>query len=167
VRSLRLPAGQVRDNFRAALERTLQFQNRRLPNADDFAFNALEEALLWAHLAASRSPWMRTDPRIRRAMDYLAADLRRPFRLDVLAQRCGLSVSRLAHLFKSEAGLTPQQFFEQQRMWQASQLLQRTGLGIGEIANELGYNDPFYFSNRFRRYAGESPSRFRRKKRTP
>lgn len=164
VRSLRLETGEVRDRFVGAMHRLVQVQHRQLPNATDFAFNALEEALLWAHLTASRGAWMQLDTRVRRAMDYLAADLRRPFRLDELAQRCGLSVSRLAHLFKIEAGLSPQQFFEQQRMWHAGQLLQLTGLRIAEVAAEVGYDDQFYFSNRFHRYSGKSPSQFRRQK---
>ena len=107
---------------------------------------------------------MRTDPRVRRAMDYLAANLRQPFRLETLARHCGLSVSRLAHLFKTGAGTSPQQFFEQQRMWHAGQLLRLTGLPVAEVAVEVGYDDPFYFSNRFRRYAGKSPTQFRRQR---
>jgi len=161
VRHLLLPKGEVRDAFAAALRRTAGGVRRRLPNAIDFAANALEEALLWAHLAATRGEWIRLDPRVRRAMDYLAGDLRQPFKLDVLARHCGLSVSRLAHLFKSEAGVSPQQFFEQQRLHQASRLLRVTGLGIAEIAAEVGYDDPFYFTNRFRRHTGISPTQFR------
>ena len=163
VRHLHLPKGEVRDAFAAAMRRTIRHIRRRLPNALDFAANALEEALLWAHLAAARGEWMRLDPRVRKAMDYLAANVRQPFHLETLARHCGLSVSRLAHLFKSEAGLSPQRFFEQQRMRQATQLLRVTGLGIAEIAAEVGYDDPFYFTNRFRRHAGKSPTQYRRR----
>jgi AraC family transcriptional regulator of arabinose operon len=165
VKSLCLERGEVRDRFKGALQRLLQLQQRQLPNVADLVSNALEEALLWAHLTASRGPWMRIDPRIRKAMDYLAADLRQPYRMEVLARHCGLSASRLAHLFKEEAGISAQQFSEKQRMWQAGRLLQLTGLGVAEVAAEVGYDDPFYFSNRFRRYAGKSPSQFRKTKR--
>jgi len=161
VKSLHLEKGEIRDGFVGALQRMIRAIRRRLPNARDFAGNALEEALLWAQLSASRGDWMRTDPRMRRAMDYLTANLRQPFRLETLARHCGLSVSRLAHLFKTETGTSPQQFFEQQRMWHAGQLLRLTGLGIAEVAAEVGYDDPFYFSNRFRRYSGKSPTQFR------
>jgi AraC family transcriptional regulator, arabinose operon regulatory protein len=164
VRRLHLEKGEIRDGFVAAMQRMLHIFRRRLPNALDFARNALEEALLWAQAGASRGDWMRTDQRVRRGMDYLAANLREPFRLEILARHCGLSVSRLAHLFKDETGVSPQQFFEQQRMWHAGQLLQLTGLGIAEIAAEVGYDDPFYFSNRFRRYAKKSPTEFRQEK---
>jgi AraC family transcriptional regulator of arabinose operon len=165
VRHITLERGEVRDSFARALLRTIRALRRQFPNAGDFAANALEEALLWAHLAAARGDWMRLDPRVRRAMDYLAANVRQPFHLETLARHCGLSVSRLAHLFKSEAGISPQRFFEQERMRQATQLLRVTGLGIAEIAADVGYDDPFYFSNRFRRHAGKSPTQFRRSKR--
>ncbi len=162
VRHITLERGEVRASFVSALARTIRALRRQFPNAGDFAANALEETLLWAHLAAARSGWMRLDPRIRKAMDYLAANARQPFQLEALARHSGLSVSRLAHLFKTEAGISPQRFFEQERMRQASQLLRVTGLGIAEIAAEVGYEDPFYFSNRFRRHAGKSPTQFRR-----
>jgi AraC family transcriptional regulator of arabinose operon len=164
VKSLHLEKGEIRDSFVGAMRRMIQVFRRRRPNALDFAGNALEEALLWAHVSASRGDWMRADPRARKAMDYLAANPQQPFRLETLARHCGLSVSRLAHLFKTETGTSPQQFFEQQRMWHAGQLLRLTGLGIAEVAAEVGYEDPFYFSNRFRRYAGKSPTQFRQKK---
>ena len=158
---LHLEKGEIRDSFTAAMYRLIRMSRRRLPNARDFSGNALEEALLWAHAVASQDDWTRTDPRIRKAMDYLVADLRRPFQLADLARHCGLSVSRLAHLFKDEVGASPQQFFERQRMWQSGRLLRLTSLRIGEVAAEVGYDDAFYFSNRFRRYAGINPTRFR------
>jgi AraC family transcriptional regulator of arabinose operon len=163
VRSVALDRGEVRGSFVRAMQRAIRIVRRRPPNAEDFAANALEEALLWAHLAASRGDWMRIDPRVRKAMDYLAARVRQPFDLETVARHCGLSVSRLAHLFKAEAGASPQRFFEQQRMRQAAQLLRVTGLGIAEVAAEVGYDDPFYFSNRFRRHSGKSPTLYRRR----
>jgi AraC family transcriptional regulator of arabinose operon len=162
IRHITLERGEVRDSFARAMLRMIRVLRRRFSSAGDFAANALEEALLWAHLAAARGDWMRLDPRVRKGMDYLAANIRQPFHLETLARHCGLSVSRLAHLFKREAGTSPQQFFEQQRMRQASQLLRVTGLGIAEIAAEVGYDDPFYFTNRFRRHAGKSPTQYRR-----
>jgi AraC family transcriptional regulator of arabinose operon len=165
VRSLHLEKGEVRDSFVAAMHRLIRIFRRRLPNAREFAVNALEEALLWADVTASRGDWVRTDARVRKAMDFLGANLREPFRVDAVARHCGLSVSRLAHLFKAETGTSLQPFFEQQRMGHASQLLRLTALSIAEIAAEIGYDDPFYFSNRFRRYAGKSPTEFRRGRR--
>ena len=101
------------------------------------------------------------DLRVRKAIDYLATDLRGPFDLERLARHCGMSVSRLAHLFKQQTGASPREYLERHRMQRACQLLRVTALGISEVAAEVGYPDAFYFSNRFRRAFGQSPSRFR------
>jgi AraC family transcriptional regulator of arabinose operon len=162
LRTLHLEKGEVRDQFRAAMLRTIRMCRRKLPGALDLAGNALEEALLWANVAASKDPWLTMDPRVRKAIDYLAANLREPFQLRMLARHCGSSVSRLSSLFKCETGFSPRQYLEQQRIRHACQLLRLTSLGIAEIASEAGYADPFYFSNRFRRFVKTSPSAFRR-----
>jgi AraC family transcriptional regulator of arabinose operon len=161
VKFLHLEKDEVRASFQLAMRRMLHFSYRKHPNKTEFLANSLEEVLLWAHVTATRGAWLKTDPRIRQAIDYLAANLRQPFRLDQLARHSHLSVSRLSHLFKINTGLTPQQFFEQQRMEHAAQLLRVTGLSIAEVAKEAGYEDAFYFSNRFRRFAQKSPSQFR------
>lgn len=161
LRLLRLE-GEVRAEFRTAMLRMLSLWKRDIPNSEELAINALDSAFLWAAIADSRGKWVSMDARVRRAIDHLSANLSQPFRLDELARHCGVSVSRLAHLFKSETGVPPQQYLERQRLRHASQLLRRTSLTVAEVAAESGYPDPFYFSNRFRRSTGESPSSFRR-----
>lgn len=158
---LSLRGDENHEPLRAALERMLEFSRRGIPGALDFAANALEEALLWANASATRTGSSALDERVRRATDYLSAHLAQPLRLETLAARCNLSVSRLAHLFKEQTGSTPQQFLESRRMQHACHLLRLTGLSVAQVAREVGYDDPFYFSNRFRRGVGQSPSRFR------
>jgi AraC family transcriptional regulator of arabinose operon len=85
-----------------------------------------------------------------------------PLSLDRVAQACGLSVSRLAHLFREQIGLPPQQYLEELRLQRAAQLLRSTGLRIGEVAAETGYAGAFYFSSRFRKKFGQSPCQYRR-----
>ncbi|RYX86345.1 AraC family transcriptional regulator [bacterium] len=92
----------------------------------------------------------------------MSINLKRPFELSGVANHCGLSVSRLSHLFKAHMGESPQQFHERQRLQHATQLLRLTGLSVAEVAQEIGYADPFYFSNRFRRAFGKSPLQFRK-----
>lgn len=163
LKLIHLEKGEVRERFRAALLRMIRLSRRKLPGALDLAANALEEALLWGNVATSKGPWLDFDLRVRRAVDHLATHLREPFLLETLARHCGLSVSRLAHLFKQQVGLTPQQFLESQRMQHACKLLRLTSLNVAEVALEVGYPDAFYFTNRFRRAMGTSPSQFRRK----
>ena len=43
----------------------------------------------------------------------------------------------------------------------ASELLVTTDMPVSEIAQSVGYADPFYFSRQFRSVRGCSPTRFR------
>jgi AraC family transcriptional regulator of arabinose operon len=161
LRLLHTKSGEVREHVAAAMRRMISISRREIPGARDLAANALEEALLWANVVTSQDRWLVMDERVRKAIDYLTARPHEPFVLGKLARHCGVSVSRLACLFKEETGTSPQQFFERHRMQHASQLLRLTSLSITEIAGEVGYADPFYFSKRFRRYSGKNPSGYR------
>ena len=47
-------------------------------------------------------------------------------------------------------------------MEKARLLLRETDLKVREIAARLGYDDPFYFSNVFKKCVGVSPEQYRR-----
>jgi AraC family transcriptional regulator of arabinose operon len=128
---------------------------------DELPLNALEEALLWMNLARADHDRWKIDERVRTAMDYLAAHVDEPFELSRLAAHCGLSVSRLSHLFKDETGVTLQQYSEDLRLREARQLLTHTSLPMKEIATASGFNDAYYFSKRFRRSTGVPPTEWR------
>jgi len=153
--------GELRNLFRAAFKETIRLSRLQIPEANDLASNALEKALLWAHASGSDKKWRATDPRVREAIDYLIIHFRQPFEMEALARYCGISPSRLSHLFKAETQTSPQKFLERYRIQQACDLLRITRRPIAEIAMEVGYDDSFYFTNRFRRHTGKSPSRFR------
>jgi AraC family transcriptional regulator, arabinose operon regulatory protein len=80
-----------------------------------------------------------------------------------LARAVGLSASRLSHLFQRQMGLSLPAFRERMRMEQAAELLDTTTESIGAVASRCGYDDPFYFSNRFRRAKGLSPRAWRQR----
>ena len=129
----------------------------------DFALNALEEVLL---LADTQNPLRRSrlDQRMQAVVDFICHNLSKKINLEMLAEVSGLSVSRMAHVFRDQVGLTPQRFLEQQRLDRAMQLLAYTPHPIKTIAYELGFDNPFYFTLRFKRHTGVSPREFRRQK---
>ena len=138
-----------------------------LPSAprrrEAFAMNALEACLLWCDTQNPLSEPSRMDGRVRAAMEFLNRHLAEPVTTAALADACGLSVSRLAHLFRAQVGLTPQQFLEGQRMERARRLLELTPRPVGAVAAEVGYENPFYFTLRFKRATGLSPRDYRKK----
>jgi len=146
-----------------AMGRMIRAARRSGPIQTELAFNALEEAILCGRAAQAKD--ISGDRRIERAMTLLIDGFKHPFHLPALARESGLSVSRLAFLFRRQTGKTPGQFLEDQRLSHAAHLLRRTSLTIAEIAGECGFADAFYFTNRFRRHHGMSPTRFRKKSR--
>src|SRR5262249_39814281 len=133
-----------------------------LSSRGDFALNALEEVLL---LADTQNPLRksRLDERMRAVVDFICRNLAEKISLDTLAEVSGLPVSRMAHLFRAQVGSTPQRFLEQQRLDRAMQLLAYTPHSIKTIAYELGFDNPFYFTLRFKRHTGMSPREYRRR----
>lgn len=153
----------IRQKITTRLRDAHRLATGTLARRDVFAMNALEEALLWCDTQNPRAQPSRLDPRVQAAVDFLSAHLSERVTLEDLAVRSGLSASRLAHLFRAQAGLTPQQFQEQQRLARARQLLERTSQPVGSIAAEVGFDNPFYFTLRFKRDTGLSPRDWRRR----
>ena len=47
------------------------------------------------------------------------------------------------------------------RMQRAKELLQKTDMRLADIAMEIGYNEPNYFSHVFRKMEGMTPKEYR------
>jgi AraC family transcriptional regulator of arabinose operon len=139
------------------LQRMLVAHRLGEEGGDDLAMNALEEVLIRCARSSPAAARSGVDERVRRAVRYLAMHPAESFRLDRLARHCGLSVSRLSHLFREELGTSPQRFSEKLRLECARDLLTQTRLSIGEVAAEVGFSDPLYFSRRYRRAFGHAP----------
>lgn len=153
--------GEVHDRIVATLLRSARVRAGALRQAEFFAVNALEEALLWCD---TQNPLTaRMDDRVVRVIDYVDAHLAESLTVERLASRVHLSPSRLTHLFVEHVGTSPQRYVERQRMTLAKQLLDLTSRPVAAIAKDLGWQDALYFSRRFRQFTGQSPSGFRRR----
>ena len=153
--------GETRRRIREALEAADTFGRSELRQATMLAVNALEAALLWCSTADPGVGLL--DPRVLAATEEMAGRLAEPITVADLARRAGLSPSRFAHLFTAQVGISPMRYLERQRMRLAEQLLDLTPRTVGEIARTVGFEDPLYFSARFRAYAGMPPSGYRRR----
>ena len=64
-------------------------------------------------------------------------------------------------LFRQCYGLSPYQYLQEQRLSKAKYLLKSSALAIGEIADELGFENPNSFSRLFKLRTGYYPSEYR------
>lgn len=81
--------------------------------------------------------------------------------LNELSNQYNYSVSRFSNLFKQKTGHAPIDYFVQMKMQKACQLLDFTTRSIKDIAFSMGFDDPYYFSKRFRTVIGLSPKKYR------
>ncbi len=152
------------DNQKSAinhLHQAVQLAKADWPGAKDLARNQLEACLLWLQTINPHAQQQEWDERIRHACDIWTQDHERPFNLEAMANEQQLSVPQFCRLFKRHTGLSPQRYIEQHRLEHASQLLSHTGLSITDIATRCGFDDPFYFSTRFRKQFQCSPRAYR------
>jgi len=96
--------------------------------------------------------------RIAGSVRYLRENLHRKLTLAQIAREAGMSVPYFCARFKRQFNCGPIKFFERMKMHRACELLDYTEHRVSEIAAALGFDDPFYFSKRFRRHAGASPT---------
>ncbi|MFT4094389.1 MAG: helix-turn-helix domain-containing protein [Niabella sp.] len=78
-----------------------------------------------------------------------------------LSSYSNYSVSRFSNLFKQKTGYAPMDYFMQMKIQQACQQLDFTDKSIKEIALTLGFDDPYYFSKRFKQVTGMPPVKYR------
>jgi len=78
-----------------------------------------------------------------------------------LAELSGLSVSSFKREFYAIYQQTPIQYINHQRLLKAKELLEISDLSISQIAYQLGFNDPAYFSRLFKKTFNVSPSSLR------
>ena len=83
------------------------------------------------------------------------------FSLSKLAQKINLSPGYLSPLFKQIFGIPFQDYLTTLRLERSKILLLSTGRKIYEIAADVGFDDPNYFSTSFKKHFGISPNQFR------
>ena len=66
-------------------------------------------------------------------------------------------------MFRNHLGKTPGAYFRELKMETAKELMRQKNLNIQRVADRVGYSDPLAFSREFRKYAGISPSAFRKR----
>jgi AraC-like DNA-binding protein len=103
------------------------------------------------------------DDRLRLLWGRVTAQLSDPWTLARLAREAGFSNEHLRRLCRRQLGRSPMHQITYLRMRRAAELLAATEHTIEAIARDVGYQNPFVFSNAFRKWIGWRPSEYRRK----
>ncbi len=98
------------------------------------------------------------------AIDFLSKKINNQVTLNEIAKAVNLSPSHFSARFKKTTGFSPIEYFNHLKIQKACQFLIFTKLRVREIALELGWDDPYYFSRLFSKVMGMAPNEYRSKK---
>lgn len=100
---------------------------------------------------------------LRRAHDYIEANLAGDPSITNLASECGVSSSFFARGFRRSTGMTPHQWIIQRRISRAKSLMRDSDIPLVDIALMCGFVDQSHFGRQFRRAMDSTPAEWRRK----
>jgi len=105
------------------------------------------------------APWQ-----VRRATEFLRANLGADVDVAEIAQDCGLSTSHFRRAFRETLELAPHQWILKARVDAAKDKLLDPRLSLDEVARGCGFADQSHFTRVFSRLCGISPGRWRRER---
>src|SRR6187402_2183095 len=80
--------------------------------------------------------------------------------INTIAEKLALTTNSLYRIVKEYSGTSPKDFLTNRLMIEAQRKLRYSDLSVKELAYELGFNDPDYFSRLFKKSTGKSVSDF-------
>ncbi|MDB4867731.1 MAG: two-component system response regulator [Cohnella sp.] len=101
---------------------------------------------------------------LKQARQYISDHYHRSLTLKEVADHVYVSPGHLSALFK-DADDTFMKFLTSLRMCKAMELLADSSYKVYEIVDRVGYSDPAYFSEIFKKYTGKTPNEYRGKSR--
>jgi AraC family transcriptional regulator len=98
---------------------------------------------------------------LKRVEDYVEAHLAEEIHVATLARLVFMSEDHFIRAFHAARGQTPYHFLLEKRLEVSARHLKLERRSIREIARSVGIGNPSYFSAKFRRRYGMTPSRYR------
>jgi AraC-like DNA-binding protein len=102
---------------------------------------------------------------VRKAIQFMRANARRPLSVEAVARHVAMSPSHFAHRFRAVARVSPMRYLKQLRMDEARRLLVAGGLRAGEAAVRVGYESASHFARDFKATYGATPAAYARRTR--
>ena len=165
-----MPVFALPDEAAVVFHRILTLLRER-PLAIDAALHAtisalmalLFESRLSGGLPGERGFPAIQDRNLRAVVTCMRQDCRRHWKVEELARLAGLSVPHFFRRFRGATGSSPMDWLRRERMNQAKRRLSESKDSVRDIAAQLGYGDPFYFSRDFKKLVGLSPRHYRQR----
>lgn len=123
---------------------------------------ALELAVTWWSVPGRLpSQVQRPDRRVRRAIDYIEANLSETISMLDIADAAGLGISGLTSQFRRQTGRSPYAYVVERRVALAEKLLRTSDLSLAEVALAAGFSDQSHLCRHIRAHRGMTPRQLR------
>ena len=130
----------------------------------EYSFLLLHEILTKAWLRINNLTFQRKNDLLYRVKAFLRSNLSLPeCDLQKFADAENIGHEAFRKRFKKMTGFSPKQYFLLLKINRSKELLIRQDERIKNIAGNLGFDDPYYFSRLFRKKEGVSPKEYRRR----
>ena len=100
--------------------------------------------------------------RQRAVLDHLETHLSAGLRIRDLADAMDMPVHQLSRSFQQDTKMGLKEYMSRQLAQRARQMLGHTDMPVWEVAEALGFTDPYYFSRFFKKYEKLSPREYRK-----
>ncbi|MNW42269.1 two-component system, response regulator YesN [Fontibacillus panacisegetis] len=98
---------------------------------------------------------------IAKSKEYIAGNYHKDLSIEEVAEIADLSISHFCTLFKQVSGYTFLEYLTQCRIDKAKYILKNSPVKVYQIAPLVGYQDPRYFTQVFKKLTGMTPSEYR------
>jgi AraC family transcriptional regulator len=99
--------------------------------------------------------------RLRRAIEFVEANLANSVSTSEIAAATGLTRMHFAAQFKAATGLRPHEYLLRRRVERAQEMLTQTAMSVVDIALSVGFQSQSHFTVVFNRFVGRPPHAWR------
>lgn len=156
--------------FESSLQLILSQQQEAFPCTYELSHACAASLLLRTYqlfqTQAARGTVSEDEPNFRqmfalKVINYIDKHFSEPISLEMLADTFHVSAGHISHTLTREYGISPVNYLISRRIGEAQWLLITTTLTVNEIAQRIGYENTYHFSNLFTKRVGMRPLEFR------
>lgn len=129
------------------------------------AQSLFQELLYWIMKNVRHHPESDSRTALDRTRSYIHNHYNENLTIEQLARMTEVSPKYFVDLFKKTYGKSAMDYVTEVRVNQAKKLMVRSDARLRDIAHQVGYNDEFYFSRKFKKEVGMSPSTYMKNRR--
>lgn len=123
---------------------------------------ALAMQMCWRYIGEGEQLGLRHDAvlahsAVGQAQQFIYDHLSEQLTLTTIAEAVAISPAHLIRLFQHHLHTTPMAYVWEQRITMGIKLLEQTGLSVGMIAEQCGFQSRYHFSRRIRQAIGYTP----------